>query len=74
MRSAHRGSQYVSKVFRKLLKENGLRQSMSAKGNCYDNAQAESFFSRYKAEMLEYGVFDDFETAKSKSFAYIEFY
>ena len=34
-----RGSQYVSNDFRSLLKRCGLRQSMSGKGNCYDNAQ-----------------------------------
>jgi transposase InsO family protein len=47
-----RGSQYVSKEYRDLLKRCGLRQSMSGKGNCYDNAQAESFFSRFKAELV----------------------
>lgn len=46
------GSQYVSKNFRSLLQAHGCRQSMSRRGNCYDNAQAESFFSRYKAELL----------------------
>ena len=48
-----RGSQYVSDVYRKLLERSGLRQSMSGKGNCYDNAQAESFFSRFKTELVE---------------------
>ena len=37
-----RGSQYVSKEYRDLLERCGLRQSMSGKGNCYDNAQAEA--------------------------------
>jgi putative transposase len=32
---------------------------MSAKGNCYENAQAESFFSRFKAELVEDGIFED---------------
>ena len=48
-----RGSQYASNGFRLLLQQNCLRQSMSGKGNCYDNAQAESFFSRFKAELME---------------------
>jgi len=48
-----RGSQYVSADYRKLLKRHGLRQSMSRKGNCYDNAQAESFFSRFKLNFLK---------------------
>ncbi|MGI8545417.1 MAG: transposase, partial [Aridibacter sp.] len=50
-----RGSQYGSNGFRELLRIEGFRQSMSGKGNCYDNAQAESFFSRFKLELLEGG-------------------
>ena len=46
-----RGSQYSSNNFRKLLKQQGLRQSMSGKGNCYDNAQAESFWARFKPNL-----------------------
>lgn len=69
-----RGSQYASNAFRLLLQINGFRQSMSGKGNCYDNAQAESFFSRFKAELLEGGVFEDVEQAKSEVFSYIEGY
>ncbi len=69
-----RGSQYASNEFRRLLQQNCLRQSMSGKGNCYDNAQAESFFSRFKAELIEGGVFEDFEQARSEIFSYIEGY
>jgi putative transposase len=47
---------------------------MSRKGNCYDNAQAESFFSRYKTELLEGGLFEDVSQARSESFSYIEGY
>jgi putative transposase len=47
---------------------------MSAKGNCYDNAQAERFFSRFKAELLENGKFEDIEQARSEIFSYIEGY
>ena len=53
-----RGSQYVSDAYRQLLAAHGLRQSMSARGNCYDNAQAESFFSRFKAELVEEGYYN----------------
>ena len=67
-----RGSQYSSKNFRQLLQEKGLRQSMSARGNCYDNAQAESFFARYKTELLEGGHFENLEQAISETFSYIE--
>lgn len=69
-----RGSQYASNGFRLLLEQNGLRQSMSGKGNCYDNAQAESFFSRFKAELIEDGVFEDLAQARSEIFSYIEGY
>lgn len=69
-----RGSQYVAENYRKLFTKDGLRQSMSRKGNCYDNAQAESFFARFKTELLEGGKFDCHETAKSETFSYIEGY
>jgi len=69
-----RGSQYAANEFRFLLRTNCFRQSMSGKGNCYDNAQAESFFSRFKTELLEGGVFEDVEQAKSEVFSYIEGY
>jgi transposase InsO family protein len=69
-----RGSQYAAKEFRTLLQAHCFRQSMSGKGNCYDNAQAESFFSRFKAELIEGGVFEDIEQARSEVFSYIEGY
>jgi transposase InsO family protein len=69
-----RGSQYVADIYRNLLNRCGLRQSMSGKGNCYDNAQAESFFSRFKTELVEDGIFEDVETARAESFDYIECY
>ncbi len=69
-----RGSQYATVEFRRLLYINGFRQSMSGKGNCYDNAQAESFFSRFKAELIEGGSFESVEQAKSEIFSYIEGY
>lgn len=68
------GSQYASNGFRLLLQQNCLRQSMSRRGNCYDNAQAESFFSRFKTELIEDGVFEDIEQARSEIFSYIEGY
>jgi transposase InsO family protein len=69
-----RGSQYVSTRFRQMLNSAGCRQSMSRRGNCYDNAQAESFFSRFKAELLEDGIFENVSQARSETFAYIEGY
>lgn len=69
-----RGSQYAAMDFRALLSRHLFRQSMSAKDNCYDNAQAESFFSRFKAELVEGGVFEDLEQVQSEAFSYIEGY
>ena len=57
-----------------LLLTNGFRQSMSGRGNCYDNAQSESFFSRFKAELIEGGIFEDIEQARPEVFSYIEGY
>ncbi len=67
-----RASQYASNGFRQLLKKEGFRQSMSGKGNCYNNALAESFFSRFKAELVENGIFEDLEQARLEIFSYIE--
>jgi len=69
-----RGSQYASVDYRRLLYIGGFRQSMSRRGNCYDNAQAESFFSRFKAELVENGIFESVEQAESEVFSYIEGY
>lgn len=69
-----RGSQYASNGFREMLRINAFRQSMSGKGNCYDNAQAESFFSRFKAELIEGGAFENLEEARSEIFSYIDGY
>ena len=68
------GSQYNSKEFKELLRKNGFRQSMSRKNEVLDNAFAESFFSRYKAELLQNGIFDTCEQAYSLTFEYIEAY
>ncbi|MGC1510869.1 MAG: IS3 family transposase [Ketobacter sp.] len=48
------GSQYASKAYRRLLKANGFVGSMSRKGNCWDNAVAESFFASLKKERVQW--------------------
>ena len=68
-----RGGQYASKDFRKLLTGKYL-QSMSRAGECYDNATAESFWSRLKAEVLESGVFLSLEDARAEIGDYIDNY
>ena len=69
-----RGGQYATSEFRSLLQASGCRQSMSRAEDCYDNAYAESLFSRYKAELLEGGAFTDVEEARLETFNYIEGY
>lgn len=49
-----RGSQYASKIYRRLLKKHGFIGSMSRKGNCWDNAVAESFFGSLKQERVQW--------------------
>lgn len=49
-----RGSQYASKAYRRLLKANGFVGSMSRKGDCWDNAVAESFFASLKKERVHW--------------------
>jgi transposase InsO family protein len=67
-----RGVQYASKDFQRLLNNVGAMCSMSAKGNCYDNAVAESFFHSLKTESLKFYNFKTREEAKSVIFGYIE--
>lgn len=69
-----RGGQYAGKEFRKLLKRKRILQSMSRADDPYDNAYAESYFSRMKAELLEDGAFDSLEDARTEIFEYIEMY
>ncbi len=69
-----RGSQYASNSHRQLLSVNGIRQSMSRKGNCWDNAVAESFFHTLKIELTHHEQFVTREEARLKIFEYIEIY
>lgn len=69
-----RGSQYASHDFQKLLWRNGMRSSMSRKGDCWDNAVAESFFSTIKTELLFHNKYKNRSQAKRDIFQYIEIY
>jgi len=69
-----RGSQYASKAFRKVLKSKGLVQSMSRKGDCWDNAVAESFFSVFKKELIFGNQYISRAKLKSCIFEYIEIF
>ena len=67
-----RGCQYASEVYRKRLAALGITASMSRKGNCYDNAYAESFFHSLKNELIHRRNFQSREEAMKAIFEYIE--
>jgi putative transposase len=67
-----RGSQYCSKRYQRLLEARGLRCSMSGKGNCFDNAVAESVFHSLKVELIHGARFADREAMRQAVFEYIE--
>lgn len=67
-----RGSQYASDSFRSILKLHGIKASMSKKGDCWDNAVAESFFHTLKIELIHHCDFQTREEARAAIFEYIE--
>jgi putative transposase len=69
-----RGSQYASYDYRKHLAIMGMEQSMSRKGNCWDNAPTERFFRSLKHEQLNYEKFRTKEAAKLSVIDYLAFY
>jgi transposase InsO family protein len=69
-----RGSQYCSKQYQNLLKNNNLKCSMSGKGCCYDNAAMESFFHSLKVELVHRITYKTRQEAKNDIFQYIETY
>ena len=66
------GRQYSSTAYVEMLKRHGMVQSMSRRGNCYDNAVAESFFSSLKNELVNHCSFKTREEARMAVFEYIE--
>ncbi len=66
------GSQYASNEYQMLLQRNGVRSSMSGKGNCYDNAVAESFFATLKRERIDHRRYATRDEANRDLFEYIE--
>jgi transposase InsO family protein len=67
-----RGAQFASAAYRQILARHGLVPSMSRKGNCYDNAFIESFWSSLKYEVVYHQRFATFAEARSAIFHYIE--
>ena len=68
------GYQYTATRFKTLVAKHGAQQSMSRRGNCYDNAHAESFWSRFKAELLDGGSFPGLAEAKLEISHHIVYY
>jgi len=66
------GRQYSSTAYIETLKKHGMVQSMSRRGNCYDNAVAESFFSSLKNELVNHRSFRTRDEARTSVFEYIE--
>jgi transposase InsO family protein len=67
-----RGMQFASAAYRQVLAQHGLIASMSRKGNCYDNAFIESFWSSLKYEVVYHQRFATFAEARNAIFNYIE--
>jgi transposase InsO family protein len=69
-----RGVQCCAGAFRRHLKQHGIRQSMSRKGDCWDNACAETFFASLKTELIGDRIFETREQARREIFEYIELF
>ena len=69
-----RGSQYASHKVKKILKAWHIQQSMCGKGNCFDNAMMESFFSSLKKELVHLMTFHSKDQARRAIFEYIEIF
>jgi transposase InsO family protein len=71
---ADRGSQYTSDAFRSLLAEHHITQSLSRRGQCWDNSVAESWFATYKTELIHPGVWPTLTQLRTATFDYIEIF
>ena len=68
------GWPYQHKQYQKLLKDHGIKQSMSRKGNCLDNAVIENFFGLVKSELLYMKEFDSMDQFKAELIEYLDYY
>jgi transposase InsO family protein len=68
------GWHYQHKQYQKMLKDKGIRQSMSRKGNCLDNAVMENFFGLLKTELLYLQDFDSLDQFRSELEDYMDYY
>lgn len=74
MLHSDQGWQYHMKPYQAMLKANGIQQSMSRKGNCYDNAIMENFFGHLKCELLYLEKFDSMNHLQKQITEYIHYY
>ena len=74
LQHSDRGSQYAADDYRRLLKAAGMRQSMSRRGNCLDDAPMESVFHTLKVELVQQRRWATRDEARRDVFAYIESY
>jgi putative transposase len=72
MHHSDQGSQYTSEQFQRLLAESGIVCSMSKRGDCWDNAAMESFFSTLKTERLSRRIYHSRNECRAEVFDYIE--
>ena len=68
------GWQYQMKQYQSILKQNGIKQSMSRKGNCLDNAVMENFFGTLKSELFYLNKYDSIDHLKKEINGYIKYY
>lgn len=68
------GWQYQQKIYQRMLREKGIRQSMSRKGNCLDNAVIENFFGLLKTELFYLQEFQSMEHFKQELIEYLDYY
>ena len=68
------GWQYQYKQYQRKLRKKGIRQSMSRKGNCLDNAVIENFFGLLKSELLYLQTFESMEHFKQELVDYLDYY
>lgn len=68
------GWQYQNKQYQQMLEAKGIRQSMSRKGNCLDNAVAENFFGLLKSELFYLQKFQSMQHFKQKLIDYLDYY
>ena len=68
------GWQYQHKQYQRMLREKGIQQSMSRKGNCLDNAVMENFFGLLKSELLYLQEFESMDHFKLELSTYLDYY